>query len=174
MAVSIRERGAKIFIMSTRGPAQDLRSRTAYFLPRLLGSISPAKNTMRVVMMVLTDTAESPHALVTATVTREAMAICTILVHIRRVLIARSKLSIKKSAFFALSSPCSAASFILLREAEARAVSATAKYMVTKSSAKATNKGNRLPSSILGYSSPSVKLHSSITYPCISVNIPPF
>ena len=58
-----------------------------------MGSISPAKNTTMVVMIVLIDTALTPHFLVTARVTIEAAAICTILVQISRVLMARSKLS---------------------------------------------------------------------------------
>ena len=107
----------------------------------LLGSISPAKNTTIVVTIVLSETALSPHILVTATVTREAVAICTMLVHISRVLIAMSKLSITYSALFAPASPRSAATFILGRDAEANAVSVTAKNIAQKSSATAIIQG---------------------------------
>ena len=45
-----------------------------YFLATLLGSISPKKNTTSVVTNVEMDTAETPHRLVTYTVTMEAVA----------------------------------------------------------------------------------------------------
>ena len=73
--------------------AQERARVSLYFFATLLGSISPAKNTTMVVMIVLIDTALTPHFLVTARVTIEAAAICTILVQISRVLMARSKLS---------------------------------------------------------------------------------
>ena len=78
-----------------------------------------AKNTTIVVTMVLIDTALRPHSFVTATVTMEAVAICTILVQISRVLMALSKSSRINSAVFALASPRSAAAFTRLLGQEA-------------------------------------------------------
>ena len=60
----------------------------------LLGSISPAKNTTIVVIIVLSETQLMPQSFVTATVTIVAIEICTIFVPMRIVLIALSKLSI--------------------------------------------------------------------------------
>ena len=93
----------------------------------LLGSISPAKNTTSVVMMVEIETTESPHSLVTMTVTAVAMVRCTILVQMRRVLIAVSIFSSISRALSALSSPLSALTLIFDCEAEAKAVSEMAK-----------------------------------------------
>ena len=46
--------------------AQESARVSLYFFATLLGSISPAKNTTTVVMIVLIDTALTPHFLVTA------------------------------------------------------------------------------------------------------------
>ena len=104
--------------------------------------------------IVLTETAFRPQRRVTATVTRDAIAMCTMLVPIRMVVTARSKSSSTSSALRARGSPRSAAVFILLREAAAKAVSATPKYAAQKSSAIAMIHGNRLPSSMVGYPTP--------------------
>ena len=130
-------------------PAQPSRSFSLYFFPRLFGSISPAKNTTTVVMIVLSETAFNPQRRVTATVTIAATEICTMFVPIRIVVIARSKLSSRYSAFFARVSPRSAAVLILTRETDAMAVSVTAKYMAQNNKTIAMIHGNRLPSSIM-------------------------
>ena len=90
-----------------------------YCLPMLFGSISPAKNTTIVVMSVLTETAPTPQRLVTATVTMEAAAIWTMFVPISMVVMALSKFSSTHRALSALLLPRSAASLILVFEAEA-------------------------------------------------------
>ena len=136
-------------MISRMEPAQPRSSFSLYFFPRLFGSISPAKKTTIVVMIVLRETALNPQRLVTATVTMEATAICTMFVPINIVVIARSKLSIRNRAFLARVSPRSAAVLILTREAEAMAVSVTAKYMAQHNKTIAMIHGNRLPSSIM-------------------------
>ena len=152
--VSRADSGAKTFIKKrSMGPVARARG-SLYFFATLLGSISPAKNTTMVVTMVLMDTALSPHSFVTATVTIEAVAICTMFVHMSRVLMALSKSSRISSAVFALPSPRSAAALMRLLEQEAKAVSLTAKKAAQNSSSTAIIHGNRLPSSILGYTSP--------------------
>ena len=149
IAVSSAESGAKSFISTRIDPAQPSRSFSLYFFPRLFGSISPAKNTTTVVMIVLSETAFNPQRRVTATVTIAATEICTMFVPIRIVVIARSKLSSRYSAFFARVSPRSAAVLILTRETDAMAVSVTAKYMAQNNKTIAMIHGNRLPSSIM-------------------------
>ena len=89
--VSREETGQNSSMKKRREGAVALHSRSGYFLAMLLGSISPAKKTTMVVTMVLMLTAFRPQSLVTATVTREAAAMCTMLVPISRVLMARSK-----------------------------------------------------------------------------------
>ena len=148
--VSSLDSGAKIFISTHRTPAQLNASFSLNFLATLLGSISPTKNTTIVVIIVLTETALSPHIRLTATVTTEAVVICTMFVQISRVLIARSKFSITYSARFAWSLPLSAAARIRDLDAEANAVSATASHAAQKSKIAICNHGNLLPSSILG------------------------
>ena len=149
IAVSSAESGAKSFISTRIAPAQESSSFSLYFLPRLFGSISPRKNTTIVVTIVLRVTKLNPQRRVTATVTIEATAICTMFVPIRIVVIARSKLSSRNSASFARVSPRSAAVLIFVRDAEAMAVSVTAKYMAQNKSMIAMIHGNRLPSSIM-------------------------
>ena len=83
-------------------------------------------------MMVETETTESPHSLVTMTVTAVAMVRCTILVQMRRVLIAVSIFSSISRALSALSSPLSALTLIFDCEAEAKAVSEMAKTAAKK------------------------------------------
>ena len=120
-------RGLKTFIITERSPAVLRANFSGFFLAMLLGSISPAKNTTSVVMMVEIETTESPHSLVTMTVTAVAMVRCTILVQMRRVLIAVSIFSSISRALSALSSPLSALTLIFDCEAEAKAVSEMAK-----------------------------------------------
>ena len=117
--VSRAERGVKTFIRNCSTGPVARASGSLYFLAMLLGSISPAKKTTIVVTMVLIDTALRPHIFVTATVTMEAVAICTILVQISKVLMALSKSSRINSAVFALASPRSAAAFTRLLGQEA-------------------------------------------------------
>ena len=93
----------------------------------LLGSISPKKKTASVVRIVLIETAFSPQRFVTATVTIEAIERCVIFVPIRIVVIALSNCSRTSSASCAFRFPLSESTFSFGRDAEASAVSATAK-----------------------------------------------
>ena len=92
-----------------------------------LGSISPKKNTAKVVIIVPTATKLKPNCLVTITVTIEATARWVMLVPISTVVTARSKSSRTRIAVSALESPRSIAARILILFTDANAVSATAK-----------------------------------------------
>ena len=102
MAVSAADRGEKSAMKKRREPAVCRHSRSLYFFAIDLGSISPAKKTTAVVTKVPAVTAEMPHLRVTSTVTMAATVMCTMLVPMRTVGIALSKLSKTNSAPLAL------------------------------------------------------------------------
>ena len=74
-------------------PAVCRASGSLYFFAMLLGSISPRKNTQIVVTIVPIATRERPHVRVTIIVVREPTEIWAMLVPMRIVEMARSKLS---------------------------------------------------------------------------------
>ena len=113
---------------TTRSPAQARLDFSLNFLPILFGSISPIRNMARVMIKVDAVTADSPHLLVTAAVTTDAAAIWAIFVHIRRVVIASSKLSRTYNTFLALPFPLSALTLIFVLETLDTAVSVRAQY----------------------------------------------
>lgn len=101
-----------------------------------------------VVIMVDSVTAESPQIRVTCTVTMAAAARWMILVQIRMVVMARSKLSRMRRAFTARVSPRSDSVFKATLDTDAKAVSAIAKYIAPKRSRTTISHDIRLPSSI--------------------------
>ncbi len=120
--------GRNTFMSTTRSPAQARLDFSLNFLPILFGSISPIRNMARVMIKVDAVTADSPHLLVTAAVTTDAAAIWAIFVHIRRVVIASSKLSRTYITFWALPFPLSALTLIFVLETLDTAVSVRAQY----------------------------------------------
>jgi hypothetical protein len=102
MAVSSEERGLKMSMKNRSAPDVARLIRSLYFLAMLLGSISPRKNTAMVVMIVERVTAETPQMRVTCTVTMAAAEMWIMLVQMRMVVMARSKLSDISRARFAL------------------------------------------------------------------------
>ena len=91
IAARIAAAGLKMVFRITSGRIQRSESFSLYFLAMLLGSISAKKNTKRDVTNVLIVTAPIPHMLVTCTVTIDAAPRWAMFVHIRIVLIVRSK-----------------------------------------------------------------------------------
>ena len=102
MAVSAAEMGVKSTMKNRSDAAVCRQKRSLYFFATDFGSISPTKKTTAVVTKVPAVTAEMPHLRVTSTVTMAATVMCTMLVPMRTVVIALSKLSKTNSAFFAL------------------------------------------------------------------------
>ena len=145
--------GRRSFMSTTRSPEHARLAFSLSLLPILLGSISPAKNMAMVTMKVDAVTAPRPHFLVTNTVTTEAAAIWAILVHIKRVVIASSKLSSTYMTCFALTSPLSSLTLIRFRDTQAIAVSVSAKYADAMNN-KQTMISDRLSGSIITDCSP--------------------
>ena len=149
-AVNSEASGLRMVMKNHSDPATARDIRSLYFFAMLFGSISPAKNTTRVITNVLIVTApETPGNIrVTASVAIDAADRCTMFVQTRMLVIARSKLSSTCNAFSAFGSPRSARILIFTFDADAKAVSATAKYAAQRTRAITTISDNRLASSI--------------------------